>query len=106
MDRTDEGDLLKGSGRTFEWVKATVADLLNEAAEAIHQKSAGAGHSEISELGERAVNWLEHSADYVREIEPQRLRSELEDKIRRNPGRSLIIAGIVGLVVGSVLRRR
>jgi len=83
-----------------------VADLLNEAAEVIHQKSVGSGHAEVSEMGDRAANWLEHSADYVREIEPQRLRADLEDKVRRNPGRSLMIAGIVGLVLGSVFRRR
>jgi hypothetical protein len=120
MDRTefssnqdnDDRDLLReqgyaeGGGLTFDRVKFVVADLLSEAAYAIHDKSAGIGHSDISNLGDRAASWLEHSAGYVREMEPQRLKSDVEDKIRRNPGRSLLIAGIVGLVLGSVLRRR
>src|SRR5262245_21425362 len=110
MDRSE--DLWRerehgGSGsRTFNRVKAVVADLLTEAAGVIHQKSAVTGHAELSDLGGRAANWLEHSAVYVREIEAQRLRSDIEDKVRRNPGRSLIIAGVIGLVIGSVIRRR
>lgn len=110
MDRADEEGVIRDEGRAggvaFNRVKAVVADLMNEAADAIHHKSAHSGRSEISELGDRAAHWLEHSAGYVREVEPQRLRSDLEEKVRRNPGRSLIIAGVVGLVVGRVLRRR
>jgi len=97
----------RGSGSpTFNRVTAVVADLLTEAAGVIHQKSAVIGHAEISDLGDRAADWLEHSADYVRELEAQRLRSDIEDKVRRNPGRSLIIAGVIGLVIGRVIRRR
>jgi hypothetical protein len=108
----EDGDLLREEGYmeerglTFDRVKFVVANLLSEAADAIHDKSAEIGHPDISNLGDRAVSWLEHSADYVREMEPQQLKSDIEDKIRRNPGRSLIIAGVVGLVLGSVLRRR
>jgi ElaB/YqjD/DUF883 family membrane-anchored ribosome-binding protein len=106
------GDLLKGkeySGErsaTFDRVKTAVADLLNQAAGLIHQKSAVSGNADISDLGGRAAHWLEHSAGYVREVEPQRLRTDIEDTVRRNPGRSLVIAGVIGLVIGSVIRRR
>jgi hypothetical protein len=93
-------------GLTFDRVKTTVADFLYEAADVIHHKSLGTGSSEISNFGDRAANWLEHSAGYVREMEPQQLKSDIEDKVRRHPGRSLIIAGAVGLVLGSMLRRR
>jgi ElaB/YqjD/DUF883 family membrane-anchored ribosome-binding protein len=105
-DLLSEQDYAEGSGSTFDRVKFVVANLLSEAAEAIHIKSAGAGGSDISNLGDRAANWLEHSAGYVRDMEPQQLRSDIEDTIRRNPGRSLIIAGVIGLVLGSMLRRR
>jgi hypothetical protein len=108
----EDGDLLREQGyaeergSTFDRVKFAVADLLSGAADAIHDRSAGIEHPDISNLGDRAASWLEHSAGYVREMEPQRLKSDIEDKVRRNPGRSLIIAGVVGLVLGSVLRRR
>jgi ElaB/YqjD/DUF883 family membrane-anchored ribosome-binding protein len=108
----DDRDLLRergyaeGRGSTFDRVKFTVADLLSKAADAIHDRSARIGRSNISNLGDRATRWLEHSSGYVREMEPQRLKADIEDNIRRNPGRSLIIAGVVGLVLGSMFRRR
>jgi hypothetical protein len=108
----EDGDWLREQryaeerGLTFDRVKFAVADFLSEAAGTISDKSAGIGHPDIANLGDRAASWLEHSAGYVRETDPQRLKSDIEDKIRRNPGRSLIIAGVVGLVIGSVLRRR
>jgi hypothetical protein len=105
-DLLSEQDYVEETGSTFDRVRFTVADLLSEAAETIHIKSAGAGSSDIANLGDRAANWLEHSAGYVRDMDPQQLRSDIEDTIRRNPGRSLIIAGVIGLVLGSVLRRR
>ncbi len=101
-----EQGYMAGGGMTFDRVKAAVADFLYEAAEVIHHKSLGTGSSEISNFGDRAANWLEHSAGYVREMEPQQLKADFEDKVRRHPGRSLIIAGVVGLVIGSVIRRR
>jgi ElaB/YqjD/DUF883 family membrane-anchored ribosome-binding protein len=106
MDLAGEEEYAGGRGLTFDRVKLVVADLLSDAADAIHERSAGTGHSDITNLGDRAANWLEHSADYVREMEPQRLKADIEDNIRRNPGRSLIIAGVVGLVLGSMFRRR
>lgn len=101
----EERELSAGGG-TFDRVKVVVADFLTDAAEVIHQKSAGSGQAELMDLGGRAAGWLEHSAGYVREVEPQRLRSDIEDKVRRNPGRSLVIAGVIGLVIGRVIRRR
>ena len=62
--------------------------------------------TEVSALGHRAADWLERSADYLSEMEPQRLKSDIENQVRRNPGRSLLIAGIVGLALGGLLRRR
>lgn len=92
---------------TFDQVKSTVAEKLHSAAQTLHQTSAqGRQQGELSSLGHRAADWLEHSADYVSEVKPERVRQDLENQIRRNPGRSLLIAGAVGLVLGGLLRRR
>jgi ElaB/YqjD/DUF883 family membrane-anchored ribosome-binding protein len=91
----------------YKQIRATTADKLQAAAETLHQKADRSGQpAEISALGHRAADWLERSANYVSEMEPQRLKSDIEDRVRRNPGRSLLIAGIVGLALGGLLRRR
>ena len=91
----------------FKQFRATAADKLQAAAQTLHQKADRSGQpAEVSALGHRAADWLERSADYVSEVEPQRLKSDIEDRVRRNPGRSLLIAGIVGLALGGLLRRR
>jgi ElaB/YqjD/DUF883 family membrane-anchored ribosome-binding protein len=91
----------------FKQIRTTAADKLQAAAQTLHQKADRSGQSpEITAFGHRAAGWLERSADYVNEMEPQRLKSDLENQVRRNPGRSLLIAGIVGLALGGLLRRR
>jgi len=92
---------------TFKQIKSTVADKLQSAAQTLHQKADRSGQpAELSTFGHRAAGWLERSAEYVNEIEPQRLKTDLENQVRRNPGRSLLVAGIVGLALGGLLRRR
>lgn len=91
----------------FKQIRATTADKLQAASQTLHEKADRSGQpAEISALGHRAADWLERSADYVSEMEPQRLKSDIEDRVRRNPGRSILIAGIVGLALGGLLRRR
>jgi ElaB/YqjD/DUF883 family membrane-anchored ribosome-binding protein len=91
----------------FKQIKTTAADKLQTAAQTLHQKADRSGQpAEVSALGHRAADWLERSADYLSEMEPQRLKTDIEDHVRRNPGRSLLIAGIVGLTLGGLLRKR
>src|SRR5262245_30924600 len=114
MDRTT-GDR-EHLARTGEWenektafarVRETVAEGLFRAADAIHQKSSQAEQeSELANIGNRAAEWLERSADYVKDIEPQQLKSDIENQVRSHPGRSLLIAGVAGLILGRVFRRR
>lgn len=112
IERDDEerrrwtGEEFRGQS-TFDRVKSTVADRMSRAAQRLHEQSSRAGsESELSSFGNRAADWLDRSADYVKEVEPQRLKSDIETQVRRNPGRSLLIAGAVGLVLGGLLRRR
>jgi len=91
----------------FKQIRETTANKLQTASQTLHEKADRSGQpAEISALGHRAADWLERSADYLSEMEPQRLKSDIEDQVRRNPGRSLLIAGIVGLALGGLLRRR
>lgn len=102
--QTDDGGR---SDSIFKQIRAAAADKLQTAAKTLHEKADRSGQpAEITALGHRAADWLERSADYVSEVEPRRLRSDIEERVRRNPGRSLLIAGIVGMALGGLLRRR
>ncbi|HEX9001599.1 MAG TPA: hypothetical protein VGB07_16955 [Blastocatellia bacterium] len=95
------------NGSTFDQVKSTVAEKLRSAAESLHQTaSRSTKQNDLTGFGHQAADWLGRSADYVSEIEPARVRSDIESGVRKNPGRSLLIAGAVGLVLGGLLRRR
>lgn len=103
----DNAESTKRSGSTFQQIRSTVAEKLQSAAQTLHQKTAGSNQqNEFTDFGKRAANWLENSADYVNHMEPSQVRNDIENQVRRNPGRSLLIAGAVGLVLGGLLRRR
>lgn len=88
-------------------IKNTVAQKLADAADALHHHSTRAERpTELSRLGQQAAGWLERSADYVSEMEPQKLKDDLAMQVRRNPGRSLLVVGAAGLILGKLLRRR
>ncbi len=105
--REYQAELGGSSGSTFEQIRTTVAGKLQAAAQTLHQKAARFDQpNDLSDFGHKAAGWLERSAEYVNEMEPQRMKSDIENQVRRNPGRSLLIAGAVGLVLGRLLRRR
>jgi ElaB/YqjD/DUF883 family membrane-anchored ribosome-binding protein len=88
-------------------VKKTIAEKLKTAAEVIRQKT---GQPErtgtLAAYGTQASKWLDSSADYVRELDIDQVKTDLQQQVRHNPGRSLLIAGAVGLVLGTIFRRR
>ena len=53
----------------------------------------------------QAAGWLDDAAEYVREVDPQKVKSDIQLQVRSNPGRSLLIAGAAGLLLGILLRR-
>jgi ElaB/YqjD/DUF883 family membrane-anchored ribosome-binding protein len=97
-----EGGDQGGSG--FDRIKRTAADKLRRAADTLQQQGGRAGLNQ--EYGQRAADWLDRTADYVGELDPKQIRTDLENRVRRNPGSTLLIAGGVGLLLGALLRRR
>lgn len=95
----------KSSG--FENVKNIIADQLESAAEVLGEKAtdqdAGSG---VAQYGKQASEWLDQSAGYVRQFDYERTEARVRECIKQNPGRSLLAAGVVGLIIGAVLRRR
>jgi ElaB/YqjD/DUF883 family membrane-anchored ribosome-binding protein len=90
---------------TFDDVKQTVADKLHTAAQTIQEKASQNRESPIGEYASTAASWLDDASGYIREVDPQRVKSDIQTQVRRNPGRSLLIAGAAGLLLGVLLRR-
>ena len=61
---------------------------------------------EAANLGSQAGDWLHNSADYIEQMEPKKIKADITEQVRRNPGKSLLVAGAVGLILGAIFRRR
>jgi ElaB/YqjD/DUF883 family membrane-anchored ribosome-binding protein len=92
----------------FDKVKTTISDKLHSAAETLREKSQAVygKNKDIAGYGNQTADWLNRSANYIEDINPQKLKGDLENQVRYHPGRSLLIAAGVGLVLGSLFRRR
>jgi ElaB/YqjD/DUF883 family membrane-anchored ribosome-binding protein len=89
-------------------IKKTVSEKLRTAARAVADKATDPRMQDTltGRYGPQVSSWLNSSADYVSEMNVEQVKSDLQQQVRRNPGRSLLIAGAFGLLLGSLLRRR
>jgi len=95
-------------GSTFDKIKSTVADKLRLASHALDEKAVSmeGQNDNLSGYGRQTARWLDKSAAYIDEADPERIKNDLKDQVRQHPGRSLLIAGAVGLLIGAIFRRR
>jgi ElaB/YqjD/DUF883 family membrane-anchored ribosome-binding protein len=88
-------------------VKTMIADKLHKVAETLGQKAGGQDESSgIARYGKQASELLEQSAEYVRQFDYKQADAKVREYVRQSPGRSLLIAGAVGLIIGAMWRRR
>jgi ElaB/YqjD/DUF883 family membrane-anchored ribosome-binding protein len=91
----------------FDNVKNIIADKMHNVAEALGEKvviqDAQCG---IAQYGKQASEWLDQSAEYVRQFSYEQADANVREYVRQSPGRSLLIAGTVGLIIGAIFRRR
>ena len=91
----------------FESVKKIVADQLQTVAEMIGKKAAAPeAQPDVARYSKHASVWLEQSADYVRDLDYSETTDQVREYVKKSPGRSLLIAGAAGLIIGALLRRR
>jgi len=91
----------------FEDVKNIIADKLHNVAEALSEKATDQeAQCGMAQYGKQASEWLGQSAEYVRQFDYEQADAKIREYVRQNPGRSLLIAGAVGLMIGAVLQRR
>ncbi len=99
----------QGSGKSigFENVKNSIADKLHDAAKGLGEKAARQdAQSCIAHYGKQASECLDQSAEYVRQFDYEQASARVRKYVKQRPGRSLLIAGAVGLAIGAILRRR
>ncbi len=112
VDQTGKTAGHQDSGKPsgFESVRNNIADKLHNAADALNEKAANAAakdeQSQAAQYEKQASEWLEHSAEYIRQFDYKQADEQLRESIKKHPGRSLLIAGGVGLIIGAALRRR
>jgi ElaB/YqjD/DUF883 family membrane-anchored ribosome-binding protein len=91
----------------FENVKNVIADKLHRVADGLSEKAADQdAQSGMAQYGKQVSEWLDQSADYVRQFDYDQANTKVREYVRQSPGRSLLIAGVVGLIIGAILRRR
>jgi ElaB/YqjD/DUF883 family membrane-anchored ribosome-binding protein len=99
-----DGKSGRDENSTLGTVKAKVAQGLKSAAESLKAKGPQTG--DLSGYVDQTSRWLDNAGTYVEDISTSRVKSDIQNQMRSNPGRSLLIAGAVGLIVGSLFRRR
>ncbi len=97
----------KGESAGFGKVNDIIADTLHTVAEVIGEKAAEQDvQSDIGRYGEQVSAWLDQAAEHVRQFDCEQADARVREYIGQNPGRNLLIAGGVGLIIGAVLRRK
>lgn len=88
-------------------IQTRIADKLHQAAEALFGKTEDKETQQDAEnFGTQAGAWLHHSADYIEQLESKKIKDDITEQVRRNPGKSLLVAGAAGLILGAILRRK
>jgi len=91
----------------FENFKTVIADKIHKVAEVLGDKARDQkAQSGMAQYGKKASEWLDQSAEYVRQFDYEQADAGVREYVRQKPGRSLLIAGGIGLMIGAMLRRR
>lgn len=108
MDRYESEFPANRSQAGIDRMKNTVADKLSTAAEALRRKTQTSPQqtNNTTRYGKQAADLLESSADYLKGLDVDRLKKNIQNSVRQNPGRTLLIAGAAGLLLGTLVRRR
>jgi ElaB/YqjD/DUF883 family membrane-anchored ribosome-binding protein len=86
--------------------RSSAADGLDTAASTLHAKAdALPGGEGVTGLAHAAADRLSSTADYVREHDVNRMMTDVQSLVTRNPGPSLLVAAAVGFLVGRATMR-
>lgn len=92
--------------------KSTLADKLDAGAEKLRHKSASGNAAAVGEeaegkvnkVGNKVASGMESTADWLRSADMDSIKNGLEEQVRSNPGRTLLVALGVGYLLGRAIR--
>jgi hypothetical protein len=106
----DQGLSRTSQQSTFSKITGKVSDGLEQVAGFIDEKVQGIkGEQESSKLasvGHRTVDALHSSASYLRTADGDQMKNDLRETIKRNPERSLLVGLGIGILLGSIFRKK
>lgn len=113
-DPIDEGG---ASGESFGeravQLKTQLADRLEGGASRLRQRATNTAKLDdaiattkerVADASDRVAMGMERSADWLRNANASSFQREVERQVRENSGRTLLIAGAIGYVLGRVLK--
>jgi len=90
----------------IEEVRTSTASRLHNTAATLHDRADHIpGVQQACGFMHRAADKLNTVADYMGEKDTKQMLADAEGAAKRNPGRSLLIAGALGFLLGRALRR-
>jgi len=93
-------DLGRSAIDKIDETRTAAATGLDSTASALH-----AGGEKVTGLAHATADKLSSTATYLRNHDAKSMMDGVEGVVRRNPGPSLIAAGLIGFLVGRSLRR-
>jgi len=93
----------------FSKVTEKVSAGIEQIAGFLDEKVRGMGderESKLATAGHRTVDALNSSAAYIKTADLDQMQTDLRSVIKRNPEKSLLVGLGVGILLGSVFRKR
>ena len=81
--------------------RGAAASGLEKAASAVHEKAASLpGGEKVAEVAHSTADKLTSTAEYVRDHDVKSMVADVERLVKNSPGPALLIAGVIGFLVG------
>src|SRR5262245_15272333 len=113
VQNVNEGDnqgLSRTSQSVFSKITEKVSEGLEQVAGFIDDKVQGLkGEQESSKLasvGHKTVDALHSSASYLRTADADQIKTDVRETIKRNPEKSLLVGLGIGILLGSIFRKK
>lgn len=94
-------------------LKAQLADKLETSASTIRKRSSDTAKIDdaiattkerVADAGDRVASGMEKSAEWLRDANVSSIKQGLERQVKENPGRTLLIAGAIGYLLGRAFK--